>query len=99
MKAEEKTVAVKTEVQAGPESKLSSEKVDHKDSMVTPKRTLTQKQRKLAVFIAEQAVACYEEVVQAMQNGEYEKVDDWKFSASSNAHAKWRRNFGRYYGL
>ena len=75
MKMKEQTIS---------ECSVSGDNFNHTDRSIQP-RALTRKQLKLARFIAEEYVAKFEAVVEAIKNGQYKRVDEWKEEAGIRA--------------
>jgi hypothetical protein len=73
-----------TQEQTKSECSMPKDKSDHMDPSVQP-RDLTRKQMKLARFIADEYVAKFEAVVEAIKNRRYKQVDEWKAEASVRA--------------
>jgi len=66
------------------ECSVSEDNFNHSDRSIQP-RALTRKQLKLATFIAEEFVAKFEAVVEAIKNRQYKQVDEWKAEARIRA--------------
>jgi hypothetical protein len=66
------------------ERSMPKDKSDHMNPSVQP-RDLTRKQLKLARLIADEFVAKFEAVVEAIKNRRYKQVDAWKAEAGIRA--------------
>jgi hypothetical protein len=75
---------MKREQQSKSNCQIPHDKGDHKHSSSQP-RALTWKQLQLAKFIAQEEVAEFEAVVQAIKTRQYKQVDTWKAEAGIRA--------------
>jgi hypothetical protein len=77
---------MRTEEQTPIETRLPAKQHNTRDTPAS-QHPLTWKQLRLAKFISEENVAEFEAVVTAMQNRQYNRVDQWKTEAGIRAAA------------